>query len=1004
MKQTRHILCLVLLCFGFLKAQDTKYLESAFNDGLYLFVEQNAEQLLQQKAVLEQPTVVEKLNLLWVASLVKREAYELALKKIKSLVNNNSSQLGSKIKFYKAISLFYVYVKKGEPVPENEMTPHDLLVEVELDLDVADRYISKFYRAWDLFEQGEYNRSSDLLNLLSSGIMPVELAERVKFLFSRSLFYSNPPQYEKSLQILNELSSKYTKSSSMAQYHYWKAENYFEMNQLKNAEIEFKNVLKHQLDVETEIEVYHSLGWLYASMGDLEQSKKYLEMLLKPKWEMSAQRFRSSSAYKLSNIYLLLDQPASALQVIAPVLNDEVLKYHGELLTGRAYLALEAWEEAIEVLRRAVGSPVKTVRLEARRNLAKANFKLKRFQLALDGLKMLINDEVPLDFRIQIQLDLAKVYLEMGDVYVAQKIYNDLLRENSKNIEAGIHYQLSKCAQQTNPLIECVYLRDELKEKLLQNRISANNYAIEKELLVEKVGSVLSRIWNMADAEDKKEMAMREKNLPYEKSIGKKNIVFALVALTDSNLEEMLKIIKDKYFEINSQLPSKLGQESAVFNKLSEKFKEVFVDTEKIPDYKNAITILSPLSNVYLKLQVMNITSHLDHVISLGKKSPYLALAYHDKANLFQEQGLLGVALECFFYAIETTTNPKLKSDYLLKLTKIYIEVAQKLGEEDNTRSSSKGKKMVDSKTQKFKVKQALSNLDKILELDQINHAEIVMLQHQCHLIVLDFQNAEKVLTNFIQSNYPLKEVIQIEDLLINFYLDQGLKDAAASQRLIHANRLQAHDPENAHKYIYLAALQILENKKGEEKGLNLLNKLVAVQPRDHWTYKAALKQVEVFQKIGKTDAAAHLLSLIKKENNNKLPDALQYEWQMVNGRLAMQQNDFKVASEYFKQVYDQVLPQHSLKPQAMLEYAGALEYLNQSAASDIYLHFYYQFSKHEYKESALLKSCQLKLNDLNRQKISESKMVAKKQLHQLITRLDSDTDRIRLLNQVKSL
>ena len=134
------------------------------------------------------------------------------------------------------------------------------------------------------------------------------------------------------------------------------------------------------------------------------------------------------------------------------------------------------------------------------------------------------------------------------------------------------------------------------------------------------------------------------------------------------------------------------------------------------------------------------------------------------------------------------------------------------------------------------------------------------------------------------------------------------------------------------------------------------------------------------------------------------MPQTLLYEWNMVHGRLAIQQEDYKLASQYFKRVYDMALPQHEVKSMAMLEYAKALKKLNAEKASDVYLQFYYQFASHDERESALLRSCELKLQAIAAYTQPDSKMVAKQQLQKLITKLANDTDRVKLMDQVKSL
>jgi len=987
MKKVNFIVIFLSIFGNLLQAEDIKYLESAFEDGLYLFVEKNSKELLKKPEVQSQVGVVKSLKQLLIASLVERKAYKEALEKFVDLEGELKSE-DSKLEYYRAIALFYVYTKSETPLPEGIESPHVILDRVKNSLSNDETYNANYYRAWDLYEKGQYHEATTICNSILGGLTPEDLAEKISFLYARSLFYSNPPKYDKSLDVLKELVEKYKKSEHLNLYHYWRGECYFELNKLDLSEMAFKKVLDYQPSHSTKVDVYYNLGWLYTSKGDLNEAKNYLEKIISPELVNSAKRYVSPTRYKLASILLLQESPEACLSVVAPVLEDVALKDHAALLSGRASMQLKKWDDAVKYLKIAVASTTEAVQLEAGRNLGKVYLELKQFDDSLGTLNSLIKKEVPLDFRIQVQLDLAKVYMEMNNIYQAQHIYRELLTEQSKDIDAGVHYNLANCATHSNPLIECVFERDQLSMRLKTGRISLDTYSTQKELLTTKVKGVLSRIWIMANAPTTE--------------LKKEEVINKLAEINGSDLEAMLKEIKDTYFEAKSQLPSKLGQESSLFNKLSKEFEKSFYNIEKVPDYIVAQESLLPLSKIYENLQVMQISNHLDYVIALGKQSPYLALAYHKKAKLYEKQNLLGVALENLHFSIENATDPTLKSTYLMKLTDIQINVAQKLGKEDLNQGPSKkvDASAIDAKTQKFKVKQALKNLELISRLGKINPAEIVKRQYHCYMIILDLHQAEKVLVKFLDSGEPVKDISLVENLLIDYYIKYEFNAKAAKQRLVHADRIYSLDKTEANKNRYLAAIEILKGDMNE--GLKILDYLISIDAQGHWGIKAALKRVEILQKKGDVDEANIALKSLKSIEAN-IPNSLKLEWNMAHGRLAMVQKDYDIASKYFKQVYDLAAPKYPMKSQAMIEYAGALENLDMNLAADVYLQYYYQYPSKKNNENALLKSCHLKLKVLNTTD-AKLKKDAKDQLQQLIAKLDNDKDRAQLQSAVESI
>jgi tetratricopeptide (TPR) repeat protein len=948
--------------------EDFQLIQRAYDDQLYLFVEEKAQVFLSNERYDHQGKSAKEVQVLWIGALVERGAYEEALERL------NQITLDSKLTYLKARALFGAYVERGKPLPEDSERPSVLLAKVNGDLSGYEKVMAQYVYSQDLFEIYDYKKASVVLRNIVNGEKLFRHYEAAKFLFGRSLYYEDPPRFEEALDVFKSLSLKYSRSLLACRYEFWQGECYFEMNHLAEAEIAFKKALTLNPDNETVVDVHYNLGWLYAAMGRLEESMLELQAVLKEPMELSA-RYQVSTRYKLASLFLVQKKGANCREILKPILRDSTLEYEASLLAAQAAMLDGQWALALEDLSHARLSPVKEINLEASRLLGKVHLELKDFITAEAILKTLVEHEVPLDFRIDVQLQLADIYYGMDDVYHAQDIYQQLLAEKSKKLEPMLHYNLARCAMRSNPLVECVYRRDALLKRKASGHFNEADEKSEKEAIAAKVRQVMSRIWIMSSSGSS--------------SLTKPNVLMALEKLGGVSMETKKNEILARYLSEGNKIPNDTALESEVLTALISDFVAAFWKSEgAILPYTEVTESLMTLGKYYPALQVTNISSHLDHIIQMGEESPYLSLAYYEKYQLYQQQGLTGDAMESLFYAVEKTVDPERRASYLLQLARREMQAA----------SAIEG----DPKSTQFKIKKALGHLDEVENLTKENSRELVDLRFNGYSMLLDYERAEETLVTELSKSRDPETIRIFEEQLISFYqrIDRPIK--AAQRRLIYAERLSVSDPIEAQRQRYEASVILLENEHSHEEGVRWLQKIAQSAPMNEWTLRAGLKCVDIYQRKGETEQADALLqTMVVQSSTVELP--LQLEIRMTEGRQALAKDHVKDAAKAFEDVMMSSDDLPALKAMATLELGKALKNVEPERAADVFLKFYYLFPKHSKNQEALYESCRLQAFMLKKAEASV-KTIKTKELLRLVEKLEQDQDRQNLKTYLDSI
>ena len=938
--------------------EDLQLIRRAYEDQLFLFVEEKAQSFLTSDRVDLEGEYAEEVRGHMVAALVERGAFKEALAKMETI-----QKYSPRLTFFKARALYGAYVERGEPLPEGAMRPSDLISGVLPHLLGQEKVMAEFVRCQDLFEIGAMAQASALLKGLVDSEQRFRYYEEAKFLYGRSLYHLPEGKYREALDVFKELAQKYPQSIRRSRYLFWQGECHFEMNQLAEAEISFREALDATRDPETKVDLYYNLGWLYVAMGRLDEGIRQLEMVLAEPMSISA-RYQSSARYKLASIRLLQKQPEICRLVLQPILRESPLEHEASLLAAQASMMLEQWEKALEDLSHARLSTTDEVRLEANRLLGKVYLKLNDYVTAEAILKSLVQHEVPLDFRIDVQLQLAEIYYQMNDIYRAQNIYRELISEKSRKLEPMLHYNLARCAMYSNPLIECIFDRDQWIELKTKGMISADQFSQEKEMLNEKVKQIMSKVWIMASSSSA--------------SFSKREVLDVLYSVTGITEDSKLNELKTRYLDEQGKLPSDIGLESALFNGMVDEFLKAFWKLELLPSYENGKESLGILGVYYPALQVMNISQHLDHIIDMGEESPYLSLAYYEKSRLYAQQSLAGDAIESLHHAITHTADPENRSRYLLQLARTEIQLAKSI--------------QGDPKTVKFKVQKALGHLKEVTQLLAQPPVELIDLKFMGYRMLLDYDAAEGVIMDYLEKTDDLQVVSRLEEQLISFYFSIGREIKSAQRRLIYAGRLERTDPVEAQHQRYEAALILLESKQGHEEGVNWLQKIYESKPDSNWSFRAGLKCVDIQHRQGKVDGAQALLKDLM-ERGRDLDLSLRLEVQMAVGQQAVFMDDHVKASEAYESVMKASGDYLAIKAKATIELGKALKAHAPDRAADVFLQFYYMFPTHPKSQVALFESCRLRARLLKNESADE-KQLKVNELQRLVSKLENEKER----------
>lgn len=937
---------------------DLTLIRSAHRDQLYLFVEDKAQEFLRDDRLNQEGEYAQEVRELLVSAMVERGAHEEALNQLQ-----NMSQHSPKLTFYKARALYGAYIDKGALLPDGEQRPHELLASVRSFLNADDQVMADYISCEDRFELGQYEEILMPLKVIVNEKRHFRELENALFLYGRSLYHHPESRYSEALDVFKDCERKFPQSNMLSRYVFWQGECHFELNALPMAEKAFLKALDLCRDRSSKVDIYYNLGWLYVAMGRLSEGILNLERVIDEPLDYSG-RYQGSTRYKLASIRLMQNDPKACLTVIGPVLSQamvesepSLLGTQAALLSAQASMMLKDWKAALEMLSLAQQSTSDEVRLEASRLLGKVYLELGDHDTAEGVLNALVLDEVPLDFRVDVQLQLADVYFLKGDIYRCQDIYRQLLAEKSKKLEPMLHYKLARVLMHSNPLVECVFKRDQLLALRQKKHVSETDFLMEKEQLETKLKQVMSRIWIMSKSGSS--------------SLTKDVVLEVLETLASVKKQERLDQLLASYLDDHGKAPSDVGLESAYLTALVDDWVAALWDQKKMPSYKDILDLLGPLGKYYPTLQIMNISHHLDHIIGMGEESPYLALAHYEKSRLFSQQSLTGDAIESLYHAIDHTADPKQKSEYLLELARREITLAKGI----------EG----DPKTRKYKIEKALAHLDQVAELQDRLPVMWIDLKFMGHQLLLDYDAAENTLRSFLEQVDDMKLVRRLEQQLISFYFNIGREIKSAQRRLLFAEKLEAQHVEEAQMQRYRAALSFLEAKSSHDEGFTWLKKVAASQPESEWTFRSALKCVDILHRRGEvSEAEALLQNLLKRWE--KLPLALQLETQMTVARQAMLRSDVQKAAQAFEEVMNRADEYPAIKAKAMIELGKTLKDAEPLKASEVFLQYHYLFPQDSKSQVALLESCRLQAKVLKRwpesdrqQKVSELKRLAQK-------------------------
>ncbi|MBF0198460.1 MAG: tetratricopeptide repeat protein, partial [Planctomycetes bacterium] len=777
---------------------------------------------------------------------------------------------------------------------------------------------------------------------------------------------------------------------------------------------------------------------------------------------------------------VLLKRFSSALEVIAPLLEESSLKDEASLLAAQAHVQLGQWPQAKKRLNECRESGKDSIRLEAEKNLGMVYYELKEYDDALGMLKQLVEREVPLDYRIEIKLQMAEVYFGQGDAYMAQDIYNDLMHENNRSLEPGLHYNLARCAMVTNPLVECFFMRDKYKEKGL------GGSKLKKAELNDRVLKVLTEYWTMVS--------------DGETDLSKNKILEIAKGILGLDFAKRETDFTEKFKKIYDGLPKPINIQSDLFRYICEEFQKKFYDEELFPSYNSVKSTLGELGSYYPYLQAVKIKHHLNKIIMTGMDTPFMALAHYEKAMFFKRRNQINDAIESLEHAIRHAVDPDRRSTYLLQLArtqrdqakqigKIYlsfsllplgklkspqiIRVEGPKGSVDLTfAEESEGKAMVKifnqntaqtgvAATYKNKthsltlylvdyddnqilrisdrdgqsdllikpgsqlsekkyvdvieqsgedandfslvgerlstVREALENINEVDKLGVIPPARTYKLKYSCLRLIRENQEAEKVLQNFLQSSQEIQQIAMAENDLISFYLEMGMDQKAAKQKLHFADLVKESDSIKSQKLIYEAAEILIENAESFEEAMKLFLSLTQESSMSEWSFRAGLKSVSLYFKKGDGAKGEALLSSLAKVKD--LNASLLLERDLLYGQYRMKQENEEEAALYFQKVISEAKPTSLLRAEAFIEYGKLLKKRKPLEAANVFLKFYYLFERHPKREQALYQSCRLRVMEFNPKSSRASE--TKKEIEVLISKLTNVRERKSLLTRL---
>lgn len=972
MKKVFISLCLIFYVFPSIFAneiEDFAIIKQAYEDKLYLFVEEKSNAFLNQSNYDNTSQRAQQVYLYLIGSLVERGIYVDALDKTEIFEKRfEKSNLSSSIQLYKAWSLLEHYVEEGRQLPEKyKFRPAEMIENVMDHLSKWENQMAYYLQGKDYFYRENYLKAMHSFRHLIDHHKKFEYYEDTMFFLGRAYYYLETPLYENALDIFNNLIEKNKRSPFIAHYHFWKGECLYVLGRLEGAKDTLEKALALANDEGILVDIFYNLGWLYSNLGKVSQAKRSFEKLFSEKLRPYASQYLESAKYKLASLFMLEKEYQKCVAECQALFDSENLKYEASLLAAQALIHLEKWDESVQLLEIAKESPVQAVQLEAKKNLGLVYYEQKNYQDALGTLKELISQQVPLDYRIDVKLQMAEVYFGSGQYYHAQTIYRNLLLEESKSLEAGLHYKLALCAMKTNPLLECFFEFEEINKE-------PNQKNIKKKLmkLSDRLSSVLVQFWTLSS------------NKQY--SLNNDKVLEILSSNLNINIKEFGEEFVQKFVKENQKYPNELNVMSAKFNHLSSKFSEAFIKG-KLPAFSKGKDAFKELAGYYPTLQTVEILTHLDKIIHMVEDSPFLALAHYEKAMLYKQQNLVSDAIESLQRAIKHTADPKRRTEYLFQMARTQFELAKNLN---------------DFKGKSVKIKKALEIIKKVELFDYIPLEKTVYFKFSCYNLIQENNKAEKVLKDFLSYVEDIDVLKRTEEQLISFYFQMDRLLKAAEQKIHYANRIQENDIFLSQKLRFEAAEIFINLEDSSEEGKKLFIQLSEELPVSEWTFRASLKTLSIYQMMGDLEKSNQLIEKMNEPKDLSLEMQLEKEMSLGKHQLVLENNES--AAAFFKSVLEKAPVKSLMKANALILYAKTIKKIDPKEAADAFLKFYYLFTNHKKREMALYESCRLKIKELNKQKHLDDFQQQKRELVVLVNKLEDKKSQNNLIDYLNKI
>lgn len=967
------MLLLAQLCAG--EPEDLETIRQAFDDQLYLFVLDRGDRFLESSAYDQQGLSAQKVRFYMIAGAVRRGAHEEALKSIAQFETMfPQSQETVKVQVYKAQALYEGYVRNGRALPEayGALRPAQIIAQV-IDFiknkgeGQSLRAQALYIQGLDLFSTGSregYQLALNTLLDLYQQHKAFEHRDEGIFFLAQSYYFLD--SFDIALTFFRRLAENHRKSGRFPEYEFWRGLCHFELNQLSEAQQAFQDAWNHQPDPRTQVDLAYNMGWMYAYQGDRTQAKAWFRRMLAMNADGYSERYHDSVRYKLASLLLLEEKHREGLVEIQPVLKSPVLADKASLLAAQFHVHLGEWEPALDLLETSGSSGDDMVRTESEKMRAQIHYERGEYPKALDILRELIRSQVPLDYRMNILLQMAEAHFANGDFYDSQHIYMDLLAEKIPGLSVGLFYKLAMCAKMTNPLIENLYEREKL------GPLSHNEIKLSKTLdgLVDGLELTLGKLWEKATS--RRDELTRERML---------EILTAVCKQTTAELEARAK--KD-FAEANPDsllTPEILS--TKMYRYLVEELTSLY-QRQELPNHRDAITVFAELARPYPELQAVSIHQYLDRVIELKADSPFLALAYNEKASMNLQQGLFTDASNNLAMAVRHAANDADRAQYLFRLVTTEFRMAGDVNPD------------IDPKARASRLSKVLAHLDALEAIDRGDYKmKSISYRYNCYWMLRDYGKAEQVLLNVLSSSNDFDNLNKTEDQLVRFYLelDQPLK--AAQQKLRFSARVLGKQPELAQQLTYEAA-EIYRshsdaqfNKQGDELLLELSGQI----PTTRWTFMASLKAINILHAMGKTERASQLAGEFGHPSD--LDEVLLQEKEMALAihELTLGRRDEGLSR--LEKLVEQAPIASRLRASALLEIARLVRETEPRRAADLYYDFYTLYPQHPERQDALVWCCRLNVQSYKRELDGEQRRI---ELERLISKIDSNDDRERLI------